>query len=115
MTDPPPPASPAPTNVRGLVLALACGLSFLLYLHRSTWGFVKKDVQEQFGWDPVTLGWLDSGFPISYGASQVPAGVLCDWFGARAVLGAAVLLWSPSLAGEMPRSPASSSMILPAK
>src|SRR5438132_13911209 len=57
----------APTRVRSLVFALACGISFLLYLHRYTWGFVKKDVRDEFGWDPSTLGWLDGLFGISYG------------------------------------------------
>jgi ACS family glucarate transporter-like MFS transporter len=85
--------------VRFLVLALACGLSFLLYLHRYAWGFIKKDVQEEFGWGPVTLGWLDGMFPLTYGVGQVPAGMLCDWFGARVLLGGSVLVWSASLAG----------------
>src|SRR6476620_10724646 len=95
----PRPPGDRPTRVRLLVLALACGLSFLLYLHRYAWGFIKKDLQEEFGWDPWTLGWLDSLFALSYGLGQVPAGVLCDWFGARLLLGASVLLWSASLAG----------------
>src|SRR5207253_636007 len=32
-------------------------------------------------------------------AAQVPAGVLCDWFGAHALLGASIVLWSLALAG----------------
>src|SRR5581483_4133161 len=87
-----------PTNIRGMVLALACGISFLLYLQRYTWGFIKKDIKDEFGWDAVQLGWLDSLFTSSYGAGQVPAGVLCDWFGAHALLGSAILLWSLALA-----------------
>ena len=87
-----------PTRVRRLVLGLACGLSFLLYLHRYAWGFVKKDVQDEFGWGPVTLGWLDSLFAVTYGLGQVPAGILCDWFGARLLLGGSAVLWSLALA-----------------
>ncbi len=87
------------TGVRWLVLGLACGLSFLLYLHRYAWGFVKNDVQKELGWGPVALGWLDSLFVASYGLGQVPAGMLCDWFGARLLLGGSVLAWSLSLAG----------------
>ncbi len=94
------PAIPArPTFVRLLVLLLSCGLSFLLYLHRYAWGFIKKDVQDEFGWDTVTLGWLDSLFVFTYGLGQVPSGIVGDWFGARAVLGGSVLLWSLALAG----------------
>jgi ACS family glucarate transporter-like MFS transporter/ACS family D-galactonate transporter-like MFS transporter len=85
--------------VRALVLTLCCALSFLLYLHRYSWGFIKRDVQQEFGWQPVELGWLDSCFVSSYGLGQVPAGMLCDWFGAHALLGSAILLWSLALAG----------------
>src|SRR5262245_46722095 len=99
MPDAEAPVSPnRPTGVRFLVLGLACGLSFLLYLHRYAWGFIKKDVGDEFGWDPVTLGWLDSLFPVSYGVAQVPSGVACDWFGARLLLGGSVLAWSLALA-----------------
>jgi hypothetical protein len=62
-----PSSPPRPSRVRLLVLGLGCGLSFLLYLHRYAWGFIKKDVQDEFGWGPVTLGWLDSLFAASYG------------------------------------------------
>src|SRR5205085_485651 len=81
-----------------LVLGLACGLSFLLYLHRYTWGIIKEDVQKEFGWNTVTLGWMDGLFALSYGVGQVPSGMLCDWFGARLLLGGSVLLWSLALA-----------------
>ncbi|HVC94510.1 MAG TPA: MFS transporter [Pirellulales bacterium] len=88
-----------PTNVRMLVLALSCGVSFVLYLHRYVWGFVKKDVQDEFGWNAETLGWLDGLFPASYGVSQIPIGMFCDWFGSHLLLGAMILAWSLALAG----------------
>src|SRR5262245_51911969 len=86
-----------PTHVRYLVLLLSCGVSFLLYLHRYAWGFIKKDIGEEFGWDAVTLGWLDSLFTVSYGLGQIPSGIFCDWFGARLLLGGSVILWSLAL------------------
>jgi sugar phosphate permease len=88
-----------PTHVRYLVLALACSLSFLLYLHRYSWGFIKKDLQDEFGWDPVLLGTLDGLFAAFYAVGQVPSGMLADWFGARIVLGIGVFLWTAALAG----------------
>lgn len=87
------------TRIRLLVLALSCAVSFVLYLQRYAWGFIKKDVQDEFGWDEVTLGWLDGLFGISYGAAQVPAGMLCDWFGVHILLGSIILLWSLTLSG----------------
>ena len=93
-----PDARPA-TRTRLLVLALSCAVSFVLYLQRYAWGFIKKDVQDEFGWDSVTLGWLDGLFGISYGVGQIPAGMLCDWFGVHLLLGSIILLWSLALAG----------------
>jgi MFS family permease len=88
-----------PTRVRALVFALACLLSFVLYLHRYVWGFIKPEIKTEFGWDDVTLGWLDSLFLASYAVGQVPSGILGDWFGAHLLLGCSVLLWSLALLG----------------
>ena len=88
-----------PTKLRSLVLALSCAVSFVLYLQRYAWGFIKKDVQDEFGWDSVTLGWLDGLFGITYGVAQIPAGMLCDWFGVHFLLGSIILLWSLALGG----------------
>lgn len=95
---PPSVKTEQPASVRWLVFALACSLSFVLYLHRYTWGFIKPDLQQEFGWDLVDLGWLDSMFLFSYGAGQIPSGMLCDWFGARALLGTSTFAWSLALA-----------------
>jgi ACS family glucarate transporter-like MFS transporter len=94
-----PTAAGRPTNVRSLVLALSCAVSFVLYLQRYAWGFIKKDVQDEFGWDSVTLGWLDGLFGITYGVGQIPSGMLCDWFGVHLLLGSIILLWSLALGG----------------
>ncbi len=83
-----------PTNVRWLIFTLACATSFILYLHRYTWGFMKKDVGEEFDWDPATLGVLDSCFNLSYALGQIPFGILGDWFGPASILGSTIVLWS---------------------
>lgn len=83
-----------PTNIRWMVFGLASSTSFLLYVHRYTWAFVKADVAEEFGWDAFTLGVLDSCFLASYAIGQIPLGMVGDWFGPRAVLGATIILWS---------------------
>jgi MFS transporter, ACS family, glucarate transporter len=94
-----PPADARPTNVRWMIFGLSCVASFLLYFHRYTWGMVKADIAEEFGWDTITLGMLDSCFLLSYSVSQVPFGILGDWFGPRVILGATIGLWSAALAG----------------
>lgn len=91
--------SDRPTNVRWVIFVLACATSFLLYLHRYTWGFVKVAVGDEFGWDNDTLGWLDAAFMISYAGGQIPGGMLGDWFGPRMVLSGMALVWSLSMGG----------------
>lgn len=88
-----------PTNVRWLMFVLACGTSFILYLHRYTWGFVKVEVREETGWAEWQLGFLDSIFNASYGFAQIPSGILCDWFGPHVLLGSIIGLWSLSMVG----------------
>ena len=84
----------APTNVRWLVFTLASVTSFLLYLHRYTWGIIKVEVSRESGWDKEVLGWLDSAFMMGYAGGQIPGGMLGDWFGPRMVLGVMVIVWS---------------------
>lgn len=88
-----------PTRIRYLVFALCCGISGLLYLHRYTWGFIKHDLQKEFHWDSRTMGQLDSWFVASYGFAQIPAGIVCDLFGAHLLLGSSIVVWSLSLVG----------------
>jgi len=89
--------SEQPTRVRWLVFALCGSTSFLLYLHRYTWGMIKPYVAEEFDWDYTTLSMLDSCFNLSYGLGQIPFGILGDWFGPGVVLGSTILLWSLSM------------------
>ena len=96
---PPPDELQQPTNVRTLVFAMACGISFLLYLHRYTWGFIKTDVKQEFGWNDTTMGWVDGLFAFSYAIAQIPSGIVCDWFGSHLLLGTIIILWSVALTG----------------
>ena len=73
---------------------MACATSFVLYLHRYTWGLVKPYVAEEFGWSEWQLGLLDSAFSASYGVGQIPSGILCDWFGPHVLLGTIIVSWS---------------------
>ena len=40
--------SQRPTNVRWVVLALACLTSGMLYVHRYSWGVIKKEIKQEF-------------------------------------------------------------------
>ncbi len=93
----PPSPSPSsrPANVRWLVFVLACAVSWLLYLHRYSWGVVRQDfAAEHPELTADDLGWLDSAFQSTYAVGQVPCGLAGDLFGSRAVLPPLILLWS---------------------
>lgn len=87
------------TNVRWLVFSLACLTSWFLYLHRYTWGLIKKDIQDEFGFSKTEMGWLDSCFSVTYAAGQVPTGLLGDLFGPAMILVIIVIGWSLCLGG----------------
>lgn len=87
-----------PTRVRWLILGLACGMSWLLYLHRYAWGVMKKDVGEEFGLSKVETGWIDFSFNASYALCQIPGGLAGDLFGPAVVLPLIILFWSGALA-----------------
>ncbi len=83
-----------PTNVRWLIFTLACGTSFLLYLHRYTWNFIGVFLIEDYGFSNKELGALASFFNASYSTSQIPSGLICDAIGAHKFLALAIVTWS---------------------
>jgi len=91
--------SAIPPSERGgtlhrIIFALICGSSFLLYLHRYTWGAVKHQIAKDFKLDTDQLGILDGTFNLTYAAGQIPGGMLGDWFGAHLVLTSLIAIWS---------------------
>jgi sugar phosphate permease len=82
-----------PTNVRWAVFGLACGTSWLLYLHRYTFALIKPELVEEWKLDKVQLGLLDSAFSLTSTAFQFPLGVAADLLGVRLVLTTLILLW----------------------
>lgn len=85
--------STKPTNVRWAVFGLACGTSWLLYLHRYAFALIKPKLVEEWQLDKVQLGWLDSAFTLTSTAFQFPLGVLADVLGVRLVLTSLIVVW----------------------
>src|SRR6476660_1062896 len=86
-----------PTNVRWAVFGLACGTSWLLYLHRYTFALIKPELVKEWQLDKVQLGWLDSAFTVTSTAFQFPLGFLADVLGVRLVLTFLMVLWCTGL------------------
>jgi sugar phosphate permease len=82
-----------PTNVRWAIFALACGTSWLLYLHRYTFALIKPELAREWDLDKVQLGLLDSAFSTSATLCQFPLGIAADAAGVRLVLTGLIVLW----------------------
>jgi len=89
-----------PTRVRWLVFSLACGSSWILYLHRYTWNFIGPELEKTHGFSKTELGTLFSLFSPSYGFLQIPSGILSDLVGPHFFLGTIILLWSLALPSQ---------------
>jgi sugar phosphate permease len=94
------PFAARPTHARWLIFALACATSWLLYLHRYSWGVIRPSFKADHpGLDDEQMGWLDGVFNLTYAMGQVPGGLAGDVFGARSVLAIIIFLWSLTVAG----------------
>ncbi len=92
-----PDPAPRPTNVRWTVFTLACGTSWLLYLHRYTFALIKPEIAQQWDLGKDELGLLDSVFSIFYTVFQVPLGIAADAWGVRLVLTGLIVVGSIGL------------------
>lgn len=82
-----------PTNIRWAVFGLACGTSWLLYLHRYTFALIKPALVQEWGLDKSQLGFLDSAFSVTSTLFQFPLGILADVAGVHLVLTGLIVLW----------------------
>lgn len=88
---------PRPSAVRWRVFALACGASFLLYLHRYSWNIVGPELQSEFRLSHTQSNILFSLFYYTYAGGQIPSGVVIDRFGPHRFLSVSILAWSVAL------------------
>lgn len=87
------PPSDKPTNIRWAIFGLACGTSWLLYLHRYTFALIKPELEREWKLDTVQLGLLDSAFSTSATLFQFPLGIAADAAGVRLVLTGLIVVW----------------------
>ena len=87
-----------PTQFRKVVFVLACGTSWMLYLHRYVFGLIKPELRTEFGLGETDLGLLDSAFSIFYAGCQVPMGLSIDAVGVRYILTLSIYVWCIGLA-----------------
>ncbi|HUG71237.1 MAG TPA: MFS transporter [Pirellulaceae bacterium] len=83
-----------PTRVRWLVFVLASGASWMLYLHRYSWNFIRPALLEEYEFTNAQVDGLFTVFNASYAIGQIPSGILCDFFGPHLFLSVIIVLWS---------------------
>jgi sugar phosphate permease len=83
--------SERPTQVRYRVLAAACTLAVITYIHRVGFATVAAEFKDPLGLTATHLSWLMAAFMIGYGVFEMPWGFLADRFGVRDVLAVIIL------------------------
>lgn len=111
MTTPSNVALERPTNVRWAVFGLAVTTSWLLYLHRYAFSFLKPILAKEWGLSNEALGSIDIAFAVTYTLCQFPLAVLADAFGVHLMMSCLLMLWLAGL-GVMCRSTSAQGMWL---
>ena len=83
-----------PTRVRWLVFFLASGTSWMLYLHRYSWNFIRPALLDEYDFTNSQVDRIFTAFNVSYAFGQIPGGIICDFFGTHLFLGIIIVLWS---------------------
>jgi len=76
------------------VLGMLSLLAVITYVDRVCIAVAGPRMQDELGISPQAWGWVTSVFFISYGAFEIPSGMLGDRIGPRKVLTRVVLWWS---------------------
>jgi ACS family glucarate transporter-like MFS transporter len=80
-----------PTRVRYQVLASACSLAVITYIHRVGFATASAEFKNSLGLSDQHLGYMMAAFMVGYGLFEIPWGFLGDRFGVRNILAAIIL------------------------
>lgn len=75
-----------PTNVRAVVVAALCVSAMIAYAQRNTISVMEKKIEAELGLDKYEMGWVMSGFFLTYALFQLPTGWLAKTAGTRRAL-----------------------------
>src|ERR1700753_766079 len=83
---------------RGWVALLIFTLVIINYIDRVALSVAAKPIAAEFGFSPVQMGYLFSGFLWTYVVCLIPLGVLVERVGAKNMVGAGIAIWSAATA-----------------
>jgi MFS transporter, ACS family, glucarate transporter len=84
-------AAARPTSVRYQVLAAACTMAVITYIHRVGFATASAEFKTSLGLSDGQLANLMAAFMIGYGVFEMPWGFLGDRFGVRSLLAIIIL------------------------
>ena len=87
--------------MRFRVLAMACVLAVITYIHRVGFATASAEIKEPLGLSDGDLGSLMAAFMVAYGVFEMPWGFLGDRIGVRSIL-AVVILGGSALTAALP-------------
>lgn len=81
-------------RIQWVALAFLILAGIVNYVDRSALSIANHSISQELDLSASQMGVLLSAFSLAYAFSQLPIGALLDKFGARAMLGAGMLVWS---------------------
>ena len=87
-------AAQRPSRVRFWMLLLVFVGTVINYVDRANLSVAAPMLKQEFGLDPVALGFIFSAYAWTYVIANIPGGWVIDRFGTRAIYGVAILGWS---------------------
>jgi MFS transporter, ACS family, glucarate transporter len=102
-------AAARPTRVRFQILAAACSLAVITYIHRLGFATASAEFKEPLGLSDQHISYLMAAFLVGYGVFEMPWGLLGDRLGVRnilaaIILGGSILTACPFLVVVLPRN-----------
>ena len=82
------------THRRAWIAALLFTAVIINYMDRIAFSVASKQVVAEFGFNPIQMGYLFSGFLWTYVICLIPIGILVDRVGARRMVGGGIAIWS---------------------
>src|ERR1700704_2578604 len=86
------------THRRGWIALLIFLAVIINYIDRIALSIAAKPIVSEFGFSPVQMGYLFSGFLWTYVVSLIPLGLLVERIGAKRMVGGGIAIWSAATA-----------------
>jgi MFS transporter, ACS family, glucarate transporter len=82
------------SNLRWWLAFMFFIIGLVAYMDRSNIAVVATPMMKDFHMDKIQFGFLNSLFSLGYAASQIPAGLISEKYGARFIVTFALIWWS---------------------